>query len=58
VNLTAPQHARTVVRAFAAAMAKAQRIEINEINHRRVALGLAAVPRQEIQQLERLHAPG
>jgi uncharacterized protein (DUF305 family) len=44
------------VRAFAAAMAKAQRTEINEINNRRVALGLAAVPRREIRQLERLHA--
>ena len=46
------------VRAFAAAMAKAQRTEINEINNRRVALGLPAVSRQEIRQLEQLHAPG
>ena len=46
------------VRAFAAAMAKVQRTEINEINNRRVALGLPAVPRQEIRQLEQLHAGG
>jgi uncharacterized protein (DUF305 family) len=46
------------VRAFAAAMAKAQRTEINEMNNRRVAIGIPAVPRQEIGQLERLHASG
>jgi len=45
------------VRKFAASMAKVQRSEINEINDRRVAIGLAAVPRSEIDQLETVH-PG
>jgi uncharacterized protein (DUF305 family) len=43
------------VRKFAAAMARTQRSEINEINHRRLALGLPAVPGAEIRALERLH---
>jgi uncharacterized protein (DUF305 family) len=34
------------VQKFAAAMARAQRSEINEINHRRVALGLPEVSRR------------
>jgi uncharacterized protein (DUF305 family) len=45
------------VRKFAASMAKTQRGEINEINLRRVALGLPAVPRSEIRAVERIH-PG
>jgi uncharacterized protein (DUF305 family) len=40
------------VRELATNMAKVQRTEINEINTRRVALGLAPVPRSEIRQLE------
>ena len=44
------------VRKFAASMARTQRNEINEINLRRVALGLPEVSRAEIRELERLHA--
>jgi uncharacterized protein (DUF305 family) len=44
------------VRALAANMAKVQRTEINEINNRRVALGLAPVPQSEIRELETIHA--
>ena len=43
------------VRKFAAAMARAQRTEINEINHRRAALGLPEMSRAEIREIERLH---
>jgi uncharacterized protein (DUF305 family) len=43
------------VRALASSMAKVQRVEINEMNNRRVALGLPAVPRAEIDALERVH---
>lgn len=44
------------VRNLAATMAKVQRTEIDEINTRRVALGLAPVPRSEIRQLETIHS--
>jgi uncharacterized protein (DUF305 family) len=44
------------VRNLAATMAQVQRTEINEINNRRVALGLPPVPRSEIQQLESVHS--
>jgi uncharacterized protein (DUF305 family) len=43
------------VRRFAAAMARAQRSEINEVNNRRAALGLDEVSRAEIREIERLH---
>ena len=43
------------VRTFAAAMARAQRSEINEVNNRRAALGLDEVSRAEIREIERLH---
>ncbi len=43
------------VRKFAASMARTQRNEINEINLRRMALGLPRVSRAEIRELERLH---
>src|SRR5215213_2769533 len=41
------------VRKFAATIAQVQRTEIQEMNARRVALGLAAVPESEISPLER-----
>jgi uncharacterized protein (DUF305 family) len=44
------------VRNLAAAMAKVQGTEINEINTRRVALGLPRIPQSEIQQLETVHS--
>jgi uncharacterized protein (DUF305 family) len=44
------------VRRFAATMAKVQRTEIHEMNNRRVAHGLAAVPRSEITALEHVHS--
>ncbi len=40
------------VRKLAATIAKVQRSEINEINARRVAIGLAPVPQSEIHKLE------
>ncbi len=43
------------VRKFAAAMSRTQRTEINEINHRRAALGLPEISRAELRELERLH---
>ena len=43
------------VRKFAGSMARTQRNEINEINLRRVKLGLPEVSRAEIRELERLH---
>jgi uncharacterized protein (DUF305 family) len=43
------------VRKFAAGMARTQRSEINEMNLRRVDLGLPAVPRAEIRAVERVH---
>jgi uncharacterized protein (DUF305 family) len=44
------------IRQLAASIAKVQRSEINEINARRVAIGLPPVPQSEINQLERLHS--
>jgi uncharacterized protein (DUF305 family) len=44
------------VRALAATMAKVQRTEIDEINTRRVAIGLPRIPRSEIEQLETVHS--
>jgi uncharacterized protein (DUF305 family) len=44
------------VRKFAATMAAVQRTEIDEMNARRVALGLSPVPRSEIQALEHVHS--
>jgi uncharacterized protein (DUF305 family) len=44
------------VRRLAAAMARVQTSEIAEINTRRVQLGLAPVPRSEIDQLENVHS--
>ena len=44
------------VRRFAANVATVQRTEINEINTRRVALGLAPIPRSEIAGLEHVHS--
>src|SRR4051794_3043872 len=46
----------TGVRNLAATMAKVQRTEINEINNRRVVLGLAPIARSEIHELEDIHA--
>jgi uncharacterized protein (DUF305 family) len=43
------------VRKLAAAMATVQRSEIDEMNTRRVVLGLAPVSQSEIQQLEHVH---
>jgi uncharacterized protein (DUF305 family) len=43
------------VRKFAAAMARVQQAEIGEMNTRRVALGLPAIPQSEIRQLEEIH---
>jgi uncharacterized protein (DUF305 family) len=51
-DYTAEHGENATVRNLAAAMAKVQRTEINEINNRRVAIGLAPVPRSEIQALE------
>jgi uncharacterized protein (DUF305 family) len=44
------------VRRLAASMAKVQRTEINEMNRRREAIGLAPVPQSEISALERVHS--
>ena len=44
------------VRNLARTMAKVQRTEIAEINSRRVAIGLAPIPRSEIQQVETIHS--
>lgn len=44
------------VRNLAATMARVQRTEIDEMNTRRVALGLAPVPQSEIRQLETVHS--
>jgi uncharacterized protein (DUF305 family) len=44
------------VRNLARTMASVQRTEINEINTRRVALGLAPIPQSEIKQLETVHS--
>jgi uncharacterized protein (DUF305 family) len=44
------------VRNLARTMAKVQRTEIAEINSRRVAIGLAPVPRSEIRQVEDIHS--
>jgi uncharacterized protein (DUF305 family) len=44
------------VRKLAATMANVQRTEINEMNTRRVALGLPPVPQSEIRQLETVHS--
>jgi uncharacterized protein (DUF305 family) len=43
------------VRALAASMAKVQGTEIDEMNNRRVALGLAPIPQSEIRELESVH---
>jgi uncharacterized protein (DUF305 family) len=43
------------VRKLAAAMAKVQRSEIAEMNTRRLAIGLPAVPQSEIRPLEEIH---
>jgi uncharacterized protein (DUF305 family) len=44
------------VRDLARTMAKVQRTEINEMNVRRVALGLAPIPQAEIRKLETVHS--
>jgi uncharacterized protein (DUF305 family) len=44
------------VRDLARTMAKVQRTEINEMNVRRVALGLAPIPQSEIRKLETIHS--
>ncbi len=44
------------VRNLARTMAKVQRTEIAEINSRRVAIGLAPIPRPEIRQVETIHS--
>ena len=44
------------VRNLARTMAKVQRTEIAEINSRRVAIGLAPIPRSEIRQVETIHS--
>jgi uncharacterized protein (DUF305 family) len=44
------------VRNLAATMAKVQRTEIAEINHRRVALGLTPIPQSEVRELETVHS--
>ena len=44
------------VRDLARTMAKVQRTEINEMNVRRVALGLAPIPQSEIRKLETVHS--
>jgi uncharacterized protein (DUF305 family) len=44
------------VRSLARTMARVQGTEINEINARRVALGLPPVPRSEIRALETVHS--
>ena len=44
------------VRALAATMARVQATEINEMNTRRVALGLAPIPQSEIRRLETIHS--
>lgn len=44
------------VRNLARTMAKVQRTEIAEINSRRVTIGLAPIPRSEIQQVETIHS--
>lgn len=43
------------VRDLARTMARVQRTEINEMNLRRVALGLAPIPQSEIRKLETVH---
>jgi uncharacterized protein (DUF305 family) len=50
---THAEHPR--VREFAARMATVQRNEFNEMNHRRVAIGLPAVTRAELDRVERIH---
>ena len=53
----AAQHGENAgVRNLAATMARVQRTEIDEMNTRRVALGLAPVPQSEIRQLETVHS--
>jgi hypothetical protein len=37
-------------------MARVQRTEINEMNVRRVALGLDPIPQSEIRKLETVHS--
>src|SRR5215212_9232729 len=44
------------VRDLARTMARVQRAEINEINARRVALGLEPIPDSEIRKLETVHS--
>jgi uncharacterized protein (DUF305 family) len=44
------------VRNLARTMAKVQRTEIAEINSRRIAIGLAPIPRSEIRQVETIHS--
>ena len=44
------------VRNLARTMARVQRTEINEMNVRRVALGLAPIPQSEIRKLETVHS--
>jgi len=44
------------VRDLARTMAKVQRTEINEMNVRRVALGLTPIPQSEIRKLETVHS--
>src|SRR3954468_14194170 len=44
------------VRALAATMAKVQGTEIDEMNTRRVALGLPRIPQSEIRELETVHS--
>jgi len=44
------------VRRLAAAMARVQGTEINEMNTRRIALGLAPISRSEITALEHVHS--
>jgi uncharacterized protein (DUF305 family) len=51
-NYTAEHGENATVRDLARAMARVQGTEINEINARRIALGLPPVPRSEIEQLE------
>jgi uncharacterized protein (DUF305 family) len=46
------------VRNLAATMAKVQRTEINEMNNRRIAIGLAPIPDSEIRELETVEHTG
>ena len=55
-NYAAEHGEHSGVRALARTMARVQGTEINEINARRVALGLPPVPRSEIRKLETVHS--